>query len=277
VLSITGGIPKYLEEFDTSLDADENIKRLCFVPEGYLFKDFNSIFSDVFGNATLKKSLLTQLAEGPATLSELSIALGLDANGHISDELRDLSEAGFIAPCIGLNPSTGVKARQIQYRLKDNYTRFYLKFIVPRETAIREGLFRFTTMEQLPGWERIKGLQFENLVINNLDTLCPLIGLEGRLITSSTPYMRRKTASASGVQIDLLIQTPKALYVVEIKRREKITASIENEIQEKIKRLRIPRSKSVRSVLVYDGELAPEIEEDAFFDYLVPIERMFRL
>jgi hypothetical protein len=75
----------------------------------------------------------------------------------------------------------------------------------------------------------------------------------------------------------LLIQTPKALYVVEIKRREKITASIENEIQEKIKRLRIPRSKSVRSVLVYDGELAPEIEEDAFFDYLVPIERMFRL
>ena len=37
------------------------------------------------------------------------------------------------------------------------------------------------------------------------------------------------------------------------------------------------RTKSVRSVLVYDGELAPEIAEDDFFDYLVPIERMFGL
>ena len=275
VLSITGGIPKYLEEIDVSLDADENIRRLCFVPEGYLFRDFNSIFGDVFGNATLKRSLLNQLAEGPATLSELSHALGMDANGHVSDELRDLAEAGFIAPSLGLNPSTGVKSRQIQYRLKDNYTRFYLKFIVPRETAIREGLFRFTTLEQLPGWESVMGLQFENLVLNNMDALCRLIGLEGRLVTSAAPYMRRRTATAPGLQVDLLIQTPKALYVVEIKRRKKIAASIEQEIQEKIKRLRVPRSKSIRSVLVYDGELAPGIEEDAFFDYLVPIERMF--
>ena len=275
ILSVTGGIPKYLQEIDTSLDADENIRRLCFMPEGYLFSDFNSIFSDVFGNAVLKKSILQQLAEGPASLSELSGMLGVEANGHISDELRDLSEAGFIAPSFGLNPETGAKVRQVQYRLKDNYTRFYLKFIAPREEAIRAGLFRFTTMDRLPGWEAIMGLQFENLVFNNLTVLCPLIGLEGKLITSAAPYMRRKSASRPGLQIDLLIQTPKALYLIEIKRRKKISSAIELEVQEKIQKLRIPRTKSLRSVLVYDGDLAPEVEENAFFDYLVPIERMF--
>ena len=105
--------------------------------------------------------------------------------------------------------------RQVQYRLKDNYTRFYLKFIAPREEAIRAGLFRFTTMDRLPGWEAIMGLQFENLVFNNLTVLCPLIGLEGKLITSVAPYMRRKSVSRPGLHIDLLIQTPKALYLIE--------------------------------------------------------------
>jgi hypothetical protein len=219
--------------------------------------------------------IVARILEGPATLSELSAMLGVEANGHITDELRDLSAAGFIAPSLGLNPETGAKVRQVQYRLKDNYTRFYLKFIAPREEAIRAGLFRFTTMDRLPGWEAIMGLQFENLVFNNLTVLCSLIGLEGKLITSAAPYMRRKSVSRAGLQIDLLIQTPKALYLIEIKRRKKISSAIELEVQEKIQKLRIPRGKSLRSVLVYDGDLAPEVEENAFFDYLVPIERMF--
>ena len=276
ILSVTGGIPKYLQEIDASLDADENIKRLCFTPEGYLFRDFNSIFSDVFGNAAIKRKLLQQLADGPATLSKLSSELGVDANGHISDELRDLSEAGFVAPCLGLNPETGAKVREVQYRLRDNYTRFYLKFIAPRETAIREGLFKFTGIDRLPGWETIMGLQFENLVINNLHALCPLIGLEGKLIKSASPYFRKKSATSPGLQIDLLLQTQKAIYVIEIKRNKKISASIEQEMQEKIAKLRIPRTKSIRTVLVFEGEIAPEVQEEDFFDYLVPIEKLFK-
>ena len=77
-----------------------------------------------------------------------------------------------------------------------------------------------------------------------------------------------------GLQIDLLIQTPKALYVIEIKRRKHISASIENEVHDKIRRLRAPRDKSVRSVLVYEGELAPEVVENGYFDYIVPVERL---
>ena len=114
------------------------------------------------------------------------------------------------------------------------------------------------------------------LNFDNLEALCPLIGLEGRLITSAAPYIRRKSASSPGLQIDLLIQTPKALVVVEIKRRRKISSAIELEVQEKIEKLRIPRGKSIRTVLVYDGDLAPEVAENAFFDYLVPVERLFK-
>ncbi len=275
VLSVTGGIPKYLEEMNPSLSADENIRQLCFRPEGYLFKDFENIFGDVFGASAAKRRILTALAERPASVSELAKGFDVEPNGHFTDDLRDLEQAGFVAGAAGKNPLTGGPAREIRYRLKDNYTRFYLKFVEPKKEAIAEGFFRFTSLDRLPGWDAVMGLQFENLVLNNIWTLCRLVGLGGRLVTSAAPFARRKSATAPGVQVDLLIQTPKSFYVVEMKRKGRIGEAVEKEVQDKIERLAFPRGKSVRTVLVYDGDVDPQVEEDGYFDYLVPIEKFF--
>ena len=275
ILSVTGGIPKYLQEMNPRLSADENIRRMCFLPEGYLFKDFDSIFSDVFGDGiAAKRRILNVLADGPASISELAKAMSIEPNGHITEDLNDLVAAGFVASGAGLNPITGAKVREVRYRLSDNYTRFYLKFIQPRREAISQGLYRFTDLESLPGWSGIMGLQFENLVINNLAPLCREIGLGRKLVTSAAPYARRKSATCPGLQIDLLIQTPKSVYVVEVKRCNRIEASVEREIEEKVARLGIGTGKSVRTVLVYDGKMSPEIEENGFIDFLIPFSRL---
>ena len=191
VLSVTGGVPKYLQEIDPSLPADENIRQLCFTPEGYLFKDFDAIFGDVFGAAAAKRRILLALADGPLSISEMSKRFGREPGGNLSADLRDLMAAGFVASSAGKNPETGSDVREVRYRLRDNYARFYLRFIAPKAEAIREGLFQFTTLDRLPGWDSIMGLQFENLVLNNLKPLCSFIGLGGRLVTSAAPYVRR--------------------------------------------------------------------------------------
>ena len=275
VLSVTGGVPKYLEEIDPSLSADENIRRLCFRPEGYLFKDFDTIFGDVFGASAAKRRILSALAERPASVSELAEGFGVEPNGHFTEDLRDLEQAGFVAGAAGNNPLTGGTVREVRYRLRDNYTRFYLKFVERKKESISAGLFRFTTLDRLPGWDAVMGLQFENLVLNNLKTLCPLIGLGTRLVTSAAPFARRKSGSSPGVQIDLLIQTPKSFYVIEVKRKGRIGGEVEREVQEKVERLALPRNKSVRTVLVFDGDMDPQVEEDGYFDYLIPIGKMF--
>ena len=59
------------------------------------------------------------------------------------------------------------------------------------------------------------------------------------------------------------------------KRRTFVPASVEDEVRDKIRRLKLPRDISVRSALVYDGELAPELEENNYFDFLVPAARLF--
>ena len=70
------------------------------------------------------------------------------------------------------------------------------------------------------------------------------------------------------------MQLPKCTYVIEIKRKHRITAAIEDEMQEKLNRLKLPRDRSVKLVLVYAGELDLAVEENGFFDYLVPADRL---
>ena len=73
----------------------------------------------------------------------------------------------------GANPATGAAARECPYRLKDNYSRFYLKYVEPSADAIDADSFAFAGLEQFPGWETDMGLQFENLVLNNFRELLP--------------------------------------------------------------------------------------------------------
>ena len=275
VLAVTGGVPKYLNEIDPSLSPDENIRRLCYDPDGYLFKDFDRIFDDVFGvSISAKKRILTLLAEKPASVSELALALGGASNGHLSENLAELQEAGFIAGARGRNPVTGKDVREIRYRLRDNYTRFYLRYILPKKESIANGFYQYVPLERLPGWDVIMGLQFENLVLNNIAVLAPHIGLMGKTVESAAPYFRSGRKTGKGVQIDYLVQLPKCAYVIEIKRKRHITSAIEDQMQEKLDRLKLPRGRSVKLVLVYAGELDPVVEENGFFDYLVPADRL---
>ena len=200
--------------------------------------------------------------------------LGSDPNGHLSADLKELVEAGFVAASSGLNPQTGRPSREVRYRLRDNYTRFYLKYVLPKRTAIESGVFRYVSLERLPGWDAIMGLQFENFVLNNFQLLAKEIGLIGKNVESVAPYFRRGGKCGPGVQIDMLVQLPKCVYIVEIKRKGRIAATVVDDVQRKIERLALPERKSVKTVLVYAGELDPSIEEDGFFDYLVPAEKL---
>ena len=80
-----------------------------------------------------------------------------------------------------------------------------------------------------------------------------------------------------GLQIDLLLQTKRCNFVVEIKRRREIGLEIIDEVGRKLKKLSTPRGKSARTALVYEGHLAPGVETDGFFDAIVPFRMLLGL
>ncbi len=91
---------------------------------------------------------------------------------------------------------------------------------------------------------------------------------------TDNPYLQRATAEKKGCQIDYLIQTKHStLYICEIKyTRSIIRKFIIDEIQEKIKRLMVPRHTSIRPVLIYLGDLHDEVLDAEYFSYIINID-----
>ena len=276
VLAVTGGVPRYLEEIDPTQTAEQNIERLCFSPGGLLFNEFDQIFHDIFSRrADTYRQIVTTLIDRAMSLTEISEALGQDKGGTLSAALADLESAGFVSRFVSFNPETAkAQPRKIRYRILDNYLRFYLKYIKPQREQIEKGIYQRAPLETLQAWDTIAGLQFENLILNNHGILLDKIGLNNVPVINIGPYFQPKTKKHLGCQIDLLIRTNGSVYVFEIKFRKTIDFAVIEEVRKKVARLRVDPSLSVRTGLIFQGELDPEVERADYFDQIVPFETL---
>ena len=198
----------------------------------------------------------------------------------MSSVLARLVEAGLVSADSYQNPETGKKAREIRYRLKDNYSRFYLKYIEQNKKVIDAGAFSFAALDELDGIDTVMGLAFENLVVNNYRELMPYLHLGGSLVMSAGPYRRIQSKGKRGkpgCQVDLLIQTRSALCFVEVKRKKEIGREIIAEVDRKVRAIKRPVGVSARTGLVYDGHISPVAVADGYFDAIVPFKSLLGL
>lgn len=278
VLSVTGGVPKYLENINPAWSADENIRNLCYRPGGLLLDEFNEIFNDTLDeNLTTKRKMLEALTDGSRTGKEIASAIGAEYNGHVVATLGELEAAGFVAKDNGYNPVTGKMSNLCRYRLADNYTRFYLKYVEKERPLIAKDAYRFSSLESLPGWNTILGYQFEALVLNNLLLLMRHAHVDRTLLDSCAPFLHKGSEPGEGFQVDLLMKSRHALYVVEIKRRDRIGESVVDEVREKIRKIRVGRGMSVFPILVYTGDLSKRVSSDGFFSAVISAEDLLGL
>lgn len=272
LLSITGGVPRYLELIDTSMSAEENIRRLCFLKNSPLFNEFDFIFSDIFSKrSAIYKKIVEQLVSGATDQEEISKKIELTRSGDISDYLNELVLSGFIARDYTWHLKTGEISKLSRYRLRDNYLRFYLKYLRPNKAKIEKGDFNKVSVTSISGWDTIMGLQFENLVINNHLELMNLMNISLNEVVFANPFFQRPTSKQLGCQIDYLIQTKfDTIYLCEIKfSRFNINMGIISEIQEKIHRLKLPKHFSIRPVLIHVNGVQEDVQDSGFFSHIV--------
>ncbi len=132
-------------------------------------------------------------------------------------------------------------------------------------------------LANLNDWLSVMGLQFENLVLNNLPKILKILSISGESLLSASPYFQNATKRKHGVQVDLLIQTKFTYYIVEIKFRQKIGRSVIDEVVQKISKLSIPKTVSVRPVLIYQGVLSKNIINENFFSALISFDQLLRV
>ena len=111
--------------------------------------------------------------------------------------------------------------------------RFYIKYIDPNLGRINKNTFLNLPLSDLLGWDSIMGLQVENLILKNRQTLLKKIGVLPQDIVNENPYIQKQTKQHRGCQVDYLIQTKaNNLIVCEFKF---LNRNVGNEVIDAIK------------------------------------------
>ncbi len=277
LLSITGGVPLYLEQIRPDLSAEKNIQELCFTQGGLLEREFEEIFSDLFSrSAASHKAIVNCLVGGAKDLMGICRKLGKSQGGRYSQHLEDLIKAGFVQRDFAWHLKTGKVSKLSRYRLSDNYLRFYLKYILPNHAKIMRGGFSSSTLATLPAWDSVMGLQFENLVVNNRMVLWQMLEVPVDEIVMEGPYFQNSTARQKGCQIDYMIQTRfNTLYICEVKfSKNPIRPKVIKEMEEKIDNLKVPKRFSIRPILIHVNGVEDSVFDEEYFDKIVDFGRL---
>jgi len=277
LLSITGGVPRYLEEIAPELSAEKNIQNLCFTCGGLLVREFDEIFSDLFSRRSGSyKEIVTILADGPKELPEICKELKKSRGGLRNKYLDDLVKAGFVQRDFTWYLEDGKEGKLSRYRLSDNYLRFYLKYIARNLSKIEKNDFSKALLTNLPGWEGSMGLQFENLVVHNRKTILRLLGISSDEVVMDGPFFQNPTKRQPGCQIDYMIQTRfQNLYLCEVKfSKNQIDKKVIDEMEEKRKRLKVPRQFSIRPILIHVNGVEDSVLDESYFDKVIDFSQL---
>lgn len=277
ILSITGGVPRYLEEISPELPAEKNIQNLCFTRGGLLVREFDEIFSDLFSRRSGSyKEIVTILADGPKELPEICKELKKSRGGLRNKYLDDLVKAGFVQRDFSWYIESGNEGKLSRYRLSDNYLRFYLKYISRNLAKIEKGDFATSLLSKLPGFESIMGLQFENLVTHNRRSLWKLLGIAPEEVITDGPFFQKPTKRQPGCKIDYMIQTRfQNLYLCEVKfSKNRIDKKVIEEMEEKRARLKSPKQFSIRPVLIHVNGVEESVLDENYFDKVIDFSQL---
>jgi len=97
--------------------------------------------------------------------------------------------------------SFGKKKRDLRYRLTDEYTLFYLKFI---EKNRSEGTGTWTKLSQSQTWKSWSGYAFEGIGLKHISQIKKALSIGGVYSEAST-FFFKGNEEIPGCQIDLLI------------------------------------------------------------------------
>ncbi len=194
-----GGIPHYLKEIEGGQSAAQNIDRVFFSKSGFLKEEFDLLYPALFDNADTHIKIIKILARKwkGLTRKELIAAGKFSNGGTLTKTIEELVHSGFIAPFY----TFGKKKKGIHYRLMDEYSIFYLKFIHNKRLEEKGMWKKFSQTQAYKIWT---GFAFENLCLKHVPQIKKALGISGIYAETST-YRSSGKKGKSGTQIDLLI------------------------------------------------------------------------
>lgn len=195
---MVGGIPYYLKYFEKNLSLPQNIDKIFFAKNSGLKDEYNRLFSSLFTNSEIMKSITYALSTKRRGLSrkELTDYVGITDGGDLSKQLKALINGDFITEYCSFG-----NEKETLYKLTDPFCNFYLEFMKKMKSAGKKNWINIEKSPQVRTW---KGYAFENVCWNHIDQIKAALGISG-VVTTETLWSKRGSEDTNGTQIDLII------------------------------------------------------------------------
>lgn len=196
-----GGIPYYLRQVERGESASVAIDRLCFARDGALRDEFGRLYASLFEHSERHARLVRALGAKPRGMSrtELIATARLTTGGGASRTLDELEQSGFILRM----PQYRLPANDAVYRLLDEYSLFYLKWI-ERHHGRADNVW--INRQGSAAWRAWSGYAFEGICAKHVGLLKRALGIEAVETEESAWYYRPSGGADRGTQIDLVIE-----------------------------------------------------------------------
>jgi len=195
---VIGGIPHYLKEVKKGESATQAIDRICFTKDGLLTGEFKNLYHSLFDDAARHLAIVKALAGNQAgmTRTELITKTKLTSGGTVTGLLEELIESGFVTDWQPYDK----KSKDTIYKLSDEFTHFYLKFMASNRSS-GEGVWQSFSSGQ--SWKSWSGVAFERVCLKHVAQIKKELGILGVSIEVSA--WRYLPSNGKGAQIDLLL------------------------------------------------------------------------
>lgn len=270
-----GGIPHYLDQVEGGKTAVQNIDEICFHPLGLLRTEFDNLYSSLFANPERYEAVVNALASTWKGLSRTEIlnAINMKDGGGVTDILKELEQSGFITSYVPFNK----KKKDMLYRLTDNYSLFYLKYLegIPKNEA-----GNWQSLSQSQSWKSWSGYAYENICLQHIEKIKAALGISG-MHTRHCSFLAKATEEREGVQIDLLIdRMDNAISICKIKFYNDVFSLSKEQADKLRKKQRSFREasgsrKQLFTVLITTFGLSPNKHSLGLIDNVVTMEELF--
>lgn len=136
--AITGGVPKYIELFDTRGDIYKEIQDNIVNTSSYLYEEPAFLLQKEITEIGSYFTLIKTIAAGNHKLSNIATAMEVKQTG-ISKYLSTLQDLDIIERQVPVTEEHPEKSKKGLYFIKDNYFNFWFQFIYPYRDMIESG------------------------------------------------------------------------------------------------------------------------------------------
>ena len=197
VYAILGGIPAYLERFDSRKTIAANVQEEILANTGMFRVEPFYLLSDQVREPRNYMAILHAIGQGNHTLKTITLAAGLGTKQHTSTYLSRLQDLHLV---VRETPATIEKPNTTQgrYYLRDAYHRFYFRFIAPHELLLEQKLIPRM-------WEIIRSQLRAFVGVTAFEELCREWVLK-QAIRGSLPFLPDRVGSywSRDAQVDVV-------------------------------------------------------------------------